>query len=275
MYDIQRLFSSIGAKPSKKLSQNFLIDENILDSEVSFANLCREDIVLDIGAGFGFLTEKLSEKARKVVAIELDKRLASYLKNRFEKNGNIEVVQGDILDLVENLDFDKVVANIPYEISSEITFALLAKKFKLAIICYQKEFAGRMVAEAGDKEYSRLSVMTNYFANAKIMMDVSKKSFYPQPKVDSAIVSLIPRKEKPYSVTHEGFFFKIVALLFQHKKQTVRNALVHSSKSLGIGKSGLKSMKFSASLESRRVFTLTGQEIAKISEYVKEYARSH
>ncbi len=271
MYDIKKLLASMGINPSKKLSQNFLVDENIIDSEVSFACLRREDTVLDIGAGFGFLTEKLSEKAHKVVAVELDKRLASYLKTRFDKNMNIEVVQGDILDLVQNIDFDRVVANIPYEISSQITFALLEKSFKLAIICYQKEFAERIIAKPGDKEYSRLSVMTNYLADAKIMTDVSKKSFYPQPKVDSAIVSLKPRKEKPYSVNDERFFFKIVALLFQHKKQTVRNALIHSSKSLNLTKEKLKNIGL-GNLGAKRVFTLSGAEIAKISEDVKKYA---
>ena len=273
MYDIKQLLSSIGVKPSKKLSQNFLIDENIIDSEISFANLCREDIVLDIGAGFGFLTEKLSEKARNVIAIELDKRLASYLEAHFGKNANVEVVQGDILDLMQNIDFDKVVANIPYEISSQITFALMEKNFKLAIICYQKEFAERMVAKPGGKEYSRLSVMTNYFAHAEIMMAVSKRSFYPQPKVDSAIVSLRPKKEKPYNVNDEEFFFKIVALLFQHKKQTVRNALIHSAKSLSLTKEKIKSIALE-DLGTRRVFTLEGAEIAQIAEDVKKYAQS-
>ncbi|MBI4167570.1 MAG: ribosomal RNA small subunit methyltransferase A [Candidatus Aenigmarchaeota archaeon] len=274
MYDIKKLLSSMEIKPSKKLSQNFLIDENVINSEVSFANLCREDIVLDIGAGFGFLTEKLSEKARKVVAVELDKRLASYLKTRFEKSVNIEIVQGDILDLVQKIDFDKVVANIPYEISSQITFALLEKNFKLAIVCYQKEFAERMVAKPGTKEYSRLSVMTNYFADAEIMMAVSKESFYPQPKVDSAIVSLKPRKEKPYNLNDEQFFFKIVALLFQHKKQTVRNALVHSSKILKLNKKELRSVKLSG-LESRRVFTLEGEEMAEISKVLGKNAQGY
>ncbi|MBI2085559.1 MAG: ribosomal RNA small subunit methyltransferase A [Candidatus Aenigmarchaeota archaeon] len=271
MYDVEKLLSSINAKPAKKLSQNFLVDENFIESEVKFANLCREDVVLDIGAGFGFLTEKLSKHAGEVIAVELDKKLVNYLKARFQSTKNVKIVEGDIIDLVEKLNFNKIVANIPYELSSQITFSLLKKNFDIAVICYQKEFAQRMAAKPGTKDYSRLSVMTDYFADASILMDVPRKSFYPQPKVDSAIVSLKLKEEKPYDVVDEEFFFKITALLFQHKKQTVRNALVHSSKILKLNKKELKLLKFPG-LESRRVFTLEGREIAKISDGMKKYA---
>ncbi len=274
MYDIEKLLSSINAKPVKKLSQNFLVDENVIDAEVKFADLRREDIVLDIGAGFGFLTEKLSKRAGEVIAVELDKKLVNYLKARFQSAKNVKIVGGDIIDLVDKLNFSKVVANIPYEISSQITFSLMKKDFELAIICYQKEFAQRMVAKPGTKDYSRLSVMTDYFADASVLMDVPRKSFYPQPKVDSAIISLKLKAEKPYYVTDEEFFFKITALLFQHKKQTVSNALAHSSKILRLNKKELKLLKLPAGLESRRVFTLEGREIAKISDEVEKYAQS-
>ncbi len=274
MYDIEKLLSSMGAKPTKKLSQNFMVDENIIDAEVDFANLCREDTVLDVGAGFGFLTEKLSKRAGNVIAVELDKKLAAHLKNKFQSSKNVQIIQGDILDTVDKLNFNKVVANIPYEISSPITFSLLKKKFDLAIICYQKEFAERMVAKPGTGDYSRLSVMANYFADFSVLMNVPNKSFYPQPKIDSAIVSIKPKVEKPYYVIDEKFFFNIVTLLFQHKKQTVRNALIHSSRILGLNKNRLKSLKLPFGLETRRVFTLEGEEIAKISEELEKIARS-
>ncbi|MBI3413599.1 MAG: ribosomal RNA small subunit methyltransferase A [Candidatus Aenigmarchaeota archaeon] len=272
MYDIRKLLLSTGIRPSDKLSQNFLIDSNIVEAEIGFADLRNDDVVLDIGSGFGFLAEQASKKARKVIAVELDRRLAPYLRRHFEKNKNVEVVEGDILDVVKNLEFDKVVANIPYSISSQITFSLFDKNFELAVICYQKEFAQRMVAKPGSGDYSRLSVMTNYFADADILMTVPKKSFYPQPDVDSGIVMIKPKKEKPYKVGDEKSFFKIVSVLFQHKKQTVRNALVHSSKTLGLGKKEIKNIGL-GSLESRRVFTLSGKEIAAVSEEVKKYAQ--
>ncbi|MBI4177782.1 MAG: ribosomal RNA small subunit methyltransferase A [Candidatus Aenigmarchaeota archaeon] len=274
MYDIKGLLSSVGVKPSKRLSQNFLINDAVIEAEIGFANLSGTDTVLDIGAGFGFLTEKLSGNAKKTIAVELDKRLAVYLKTRFRGNRNIEVVQGDILELVKGLEFDKVVANIPYEISSPLTFAILEKGFKLAIICYQKEFADRMVAKPGTKDYSRLSVMTSYFADAKILMRVPKQSFYPQPKVDSAVVSMTLKKERPYTVKDEKFFFGVVASLFQHKKQTVRNALKHSLNRLMLTKEGFRKVGLPNGLESRRVFTLTGQEMAKVAEEVGRHARS-
>lgn len=272
MYDIKKLLSSAGLKPSRSLSQNFLIDEGVLDAEVGLAEIADGDVVLDIGAGFGLLTGKLSVKARKVIAVELDKKLAAYLRNHFAKNKNVQVLEGDVLDVVKNLEFNKVVSNIPYSISSQITFSLLGKSFELAVICYQKEFAQRMVAKPGSSEYSRLSVMINYFADVGIMMAVPKKSFYPQPDVDSAIVMIKPKKEKPYKVGDEKFFFKTVSVLFQHKKQTVRNALAHSSKTLGLEKKEIKNIGL-GNLESRRVFTLAEPEIAAVSEEVRKYAQ--
>ncbi len=275
MNDTKKILSGLGMKPSAKLSQNFLTDNRIISMEISMASISADDVVLDIGAGLGLLTEALSKKARKVVAVELDKRLFSYLKTRFVKNKKIEVVNGDILDIVGSIEFDKVVANIPYAVSSPLTFALLSKKrMKFAVICYQKEFAERMAAKPGEKEYSRLSVMVDYLAGVELLADVGKGSFFPRPKVDSAIVRITPRREKPYHVTDEAAFYKTAELLFQHKKQTVRNALLHSAKRLGLLKETVKSMGLKSGLGSRRVFTLTGEEISKISDEVREFAKS-
>ncbi len=275
MNGTRKTLSELGIKPSGRLSQNFLIDGGIISMEISMASIGADDVVLDIGAGLGFLTEAISKKARKVIAVELDKRLFSYLKSRFEKNKNIEIVNGDILGIIEKIEFDKVVANVPYAISSPLTFALLSKKrMRSAVICYQKEFAERMIAKPGEREYSRLSVMVNYLADVELLAVVGKSSFFPQPKVDSAIVMMTPRKEKPYRVADEAAFFSTVKLLFQHRKQTVRNALLHSAKHLGLQKGMIKSVGLKSDLASRRVFTLTGEELSKISDEVREFAKS-
>ncbi|MFH0889850.1 MAG: 16S rRNA (adenine(1518)-N(6)/adenine(1519)-N(6))-dimethyltransferase RsmA [Candidatus Aenigmatarchaeota archaeon] len=274
MHDIKNMLFELGVKPSKKLSQNFLLDKDIIAREIEFANIGSGDVVLDIGAGLGILTEELSKKARSVIAIELDKHLAAYLEKRFAGNEKVKVLNGDVLDLLENLEFDKVVANIPYKISSPLTFALLSKKcMQLAVICYQKEFAERMVAKPGTKSYSRLSVMTDYLADAELLAGVGRKSFFPPPDISSSIVRMAPKRKKPYSVRNEKKFFETVTLLFQHKKQTVRNALAHSSKRLGLPKNAVKELKLPQNLESRRVFTLTGAEIATISEMVETFAQ--
>jgi len=134
------------------------------------------------------------------------------------------------------------------------------------VICYQKEFAERMVATPGTRDCSRLSVMVDYFSECELMETVSKTKFFPSPKVDSAIVRITPRKKKPYKVKDEKKFFEVATLLFQHKKQSVRNALLHSRKALGLSKEQIRAIK--SDLMLRKVFTLKGEEIAKISEMV-------
>ncbi len=261
---IRKILEEKGAKPLKRFSQNFLNDAATLVRECDYAVLDSKDVVLEIGAGTGTLTEFLSKKAKKVVAVEFDRKFAEILREKF-KDTNVEVVEGDILE-TKLPEFNKVVSNIPYHISSQITFLLFEHQWDVAVICYQKEFAERMVATPGTREYSRLSVATNYFAECEIVENVSKGMFFPMPKVDSAIVRITPRKKKPYKVKDEKKFFEVVTLLFQHKKQSVRNALLHSRKKLGLAKEQIRAIK--SDLVQRKVFTLKGEEIAKISEMV-------
>lgn len=264
MRDLMRILEEKGAKPLKRFSQNFLTDAATLVRECDYAALDSKDVVIEIGAGLGALTEFLSRKAKKVVAVEFDRKFAGILKEKFEDT-NVEVVQGDILE-TKLPTFNKVVSNIPYHISSQITFLLFKHEWDVAVICYQKEFAERMVAKPGSRDYSRLSVMVNYFSECEILENVPKSKFFPSPKVDSAIVRITPRKKKPYKVADEKKFFEVATLLFQHKKQSVRNALLHSRKKLGFSKEQIRNIK--SDLMQRKVFTLKGEEIAKISEMV-------
>ncbi len=259
---IRKILEEKGAKPLKKFSQNFLNDAATLARECGYAAVGKNDAVLEIGAGTGTLTEFLSKRAKKVIAIEFDRKFCEILTEKF-KNSNVEVVQGDVLEL-KLPKFNKIVSNIPYHISSPITFLLFAHEWDVAVICYQKEFAERMVATPGARDYSRLSVMVDYFAECELLETVGKAKFFPAPRVDSAIVRITPRKKKPYKVADEKKFFEIATLLFQHKKQSVRNALLHSRKALGLSKEQVRAIK--SDLMQRRVFTLKGEEIAKISE---------
>ncbi len=204
-----------------RLSQHFLIDERIAERQIKYANLNENDIVLEIGAGNGILTKKIA-KIAKVIAIEIDRRFVEKLK----KIRNVEVINADILKIdLNEIEFNKVISNLPYHISSPITFKLLEKKFELGILMYQKEFAERMVAKAGSKNYSRLSVMVYYKADCELLEYVPKEAFRPIPKVDSCIVKIVPIGKR-FNV-NEKLFEKVVRILFSHRRKKIKNALKH------------------------------------------------
>lgn len=216
-------------KPIKKLGQHFLIDKEILKREVEYANLSRKDDVLEIGAGDGRLTELIAERAGKVIAVEKDKRLINILDKRLKakKLKNVEIISGDALK-IEFPKFNKIISNLPYRISTPITFKFFKylKKYKwsLAVLSYQKEFGERFIAKPGEKNYSRLTVAVNYYCRPEILEIIPKEKFHPRPKVDSVIVKLIPKK----SFETDEFLWKVVEKLFQHKRKLVKNALKDS-----------------------------------------------
>jgi len=243
-------------KPKEKLGQVFLIDERVLKREVEYAELSSKDVVLEIGSGFGSLTKFLVEKAKKVYAIERDSTLIEVLKS-YVIAKNLEIIQGDALRITFP-EFNKCVSNLPYVISSPITFKLLKHDFEKAILTYQKEFAERLIAKPGEKNYSRISVACHYYASVRILEILPPRVFYPKPKVASAIVEIV-KKEKPFNVDEERYF-ALVRDLFSHKKKTVRKALL-SSKRIELAKS------LPSNILEKRVFKLAPEEIAEMLEY--------
>lgn len=212
--------------------QHFLIDDHFLNQIVDSAELNENDTVLEIGAGIGNLTEKIAGKVHKLIAVELDPQLCSILRERFTEFGNVEIIEGDILD-IELPTFNKVVANLPYSISSHITFKLLKHDFELGILMYQYEFARRMVSPKNSKDYSRLTVTTNFFADASIIMKVPRTAFKPAPEVKSAVVKLIPRPAS-FEVVDEDFFLTFVTAVFGQRRKKLRNAILNTNYKLGI-----------------------------------------
>ena len=179
---------------NKNLGQNYLIDRNKRDQIVNFANLTKNDVVLEIGPGIGTLTTELADKAKKVIAIEQDSNISSILEKRLADEGidNVEVINEDAI-ICDFPYFNKIVSNLPYQISSPITFKFLNYDFDLAILMYQKEFADRMNSKVGTKQYSRLSAMLYYKADIEFLTKVSPESFIPSPKVDSAVIKITPK----------------------------------------------------------------------------------
>ena len=247
-----------GIRPRKRLSQTFLIDERVLAREVEHARV-RGKEVLEIGAGTGNLTERLAlSGARGVIAIEKDARLIGTLKERLRAHPNVVIVHADFLEY-EIEKTDVIISNVPYSISSPLTFKLTGIEFERAILCYQKEFAERMVARPGTSDYSRLSVMAQLCFDVRLLEVVPRGAFHPIPKVDSAIVEL---KKTGRALTE--FQKKFITALFTHKNKTVRNALIDSAKFLDIGKGEARELGERISLKERRVFTLSKEEILKI-----------
>lgn len=209
----------------KNLGQNFLIDKNIAELEIKQANIASNDTVLEIGPGLGILTKLLAEKAKKVIAIEIDENLINNLKKTLPEN--VDLIHEDALkiDFKTLPKFNKIVSNLPYQISSPITFKFLDYNFELAILIYQKEFAERLVANLGSKNYSRLSVGIYYKSICKILRIVPKTCFKPQPKVDSSVVKIIPRKSPPFIVIDENFFFELTKNLFSYRRKKIKSIL--------------------------------------------------
>jgi len=206
----------------RRIGQNFLVDCGVLSRIADYAELNPADNVLEIGAGTGNLTEVLSRRAGRVYAVEVDGGLAAELKGRFANVKNVKVIDGDALK-VELPDYNKVVSNLPYQISSKITYRILSKSFDLAVLMYQKEFAKKLIATPGTTAYGRLSMVAGHYARAEILEYVSRTAFRPSPRVGSAIVRLRPRSDR-LDVNHESFM-RLATGLFSHRRKKLGPAL--------------------------------------------------
>ena len=241
-----------------KLGQNFLIDPNIAQLEVYYADIKKDDVVLEIGPGKGILTNLIAKNAKKVIAIEIDNNLLTSLKETLPSN--VILIHNDILKLdFKNLPkFNKVVSNLPYQISSPITFKLLDYSFNLAVLLYQKEFAERIIAKPGSKQYSRLSVNAYYKSECSLLKIVPKNVFYPIPKVDSAMIKLIPRKTPAFFVENEEFFKNFVNVMFSHRRKKIKNII----------KDNYNFYLNNNLYDDKRIDNLTPEEIGFLSDIV-------
>lgn len=243
-------------KAKKHLGQNFLKDRNILIKEVKLADVEGKNVI-EIGAGDGRLTEEIiSAKPKKLYAFEKDPELAEVLREKFEGEKGIVIVEGDFLK--EKLpEFDVAIGNIPYYISSKIIFRLAEYDFERAVVIVQKEFAEKMAAKPNEKNYGRLSVTSQLAFNVKLVQKVPKHLFYPKPNVDSALILLKPAGRKL-----SGHQEEIIRILFQHRNKTVRNALVHSKK---FSKEDIEKL---GKTRERKVRTLTKEDCLKIAKII-------
>jgi len=208
-----------------KFGQNFLIDKQVAKREVFYADINNGDVVLEIGPGKGILTKLIAANAKKVISIEIDSKLVEKIENQLPNN--VTIIHDDVLkvDFSSLPSFNKIVANLPFQISSPLTYKILEYPFSKAVLIYQKDFADRMVACTGTKQYSRLSVGIYYKTQCRILETVNRNSFSPVPKVDSSIVEIIPRQKPPFEVLDESFFFDLLKKLFIHRRKKIKNTL--------------------------------------------------
>ena len=219
--DLKRLLSEYGIRPSKRLGQHFLINERIIKRQIDYAAISSNDRVLEVGAGCGLLTQCLAKRAKRVIAIEKDARLVQLLEEKMPEN--VQILAGDALK-IEFPKFDKIVANIPYQISSPLIFKLFDKDFSTAVLMLQKEFAQRLIAKPGDKTYSRLTVGAGIHAKCRILEHVPNTAFYPPPAISSSIVEITPYPHITIK-SDKTIFLDMIRLLFNHRRKMIRNVL--------------------------------------------------
>jgi len=278
---IRDLFKKHQLRPSKRFGQNFLIDKGVLEKIIEAANLQPEDIVLEIGPGLGTLTVELAKKAGKVIAIEKDPKMVEILKETLKDFQNVEILQGDILKIPDSkfqiLNLDKIVANLPYYIVSPVIRKFLESESppKEMILMVQKEVAERICAEPPDM--SLLAVSVQFYTKPEIISYVPKTSFWPQPKVDSAIIKIIPYPHGRIRILRaEGkgcafrmLFFKIVKAGFSQPRKQILNNL---SKMLKLDKEKVKSWLLKNNIQpTQRAETLSIEDWLKLTKNLNEF----
>lgn len=271
---IREVMEAFDFRFSKGLGQNFLISDTVLDEIVEGSEITKDDYVLEIGPGFGTLTQALCESAGKVVSVEIDKRLREVLYCTLQGYDNFTLIEGDILkiDLHELVkrEFEgkkiKVAANLPYYITSPIVMMFLESGIDLdkVTVMVQKEVAERMQAKPGTKAYGALSVAVQYYSNPKIVSIVGKELFMPAPKVDSAVICLDLYDEKPVKVKDETLFFAVVKAAFGMRRKTLLNALAGG---MSLGKDLVRQALENADIDAkRRGETLSLLEFANLAD---------
>ncbi len=248
----REILNKYGLTAKKKFGQNFLIDDNILDEISTSACINDDELIIEIGPGLGNLTSYLLKKSRYVLLVEIDNNMIEILNDRFKENTNYSLINEDILKvdldekiskIEEELSFSfkkvKVVANLPYYITTPILFKLLqdSKRVNEIVVMVQKEVADRMVASPKSKEYGILSVMIKYLADAKIIIKVPKEAFIPSPNVTSSVIKLV--KNKKYECDDEEKLFELIHHAFAQRRKKMINSL-ESSKFLNLDKKRIK-----------------------------------
>lgn len=264
-------------KANKSLGQNFLIDDNVIKKIIEGSNVCKDDLIIEIGPGLGTLTEFLLEKANKVISIELDKKMLNILKDRFKLYNNFELIHNDVLkvnlkELIQkekqdsNIKHVKIVANLPYYITTPIIMKLLEEQLDLTSITVmvQKEVADRLIETPGGKNTGAITYSVYYYATSESILDVSNTSFIPEPDVTSKVIKLDIRKTPPVNVKDKNIMFRIIKCAFMQRRKTLLNSLTNTKVFLN-KEEGIKILNKLNLSENIRPEKLSLQDFANIT----------
>lgn len=267
---------------SKSLGQNFLVNDEVIDKIIDTANIANEDLIIEIGPGLGVLTKRLLEKCNNVIAVELDTRMIKILQDRFcinIQNNELEIIYKDILKVdlnkliddkkkINNILNVKVVANLPYYISTPIIMKLLGDRLNIneIIVMVQKEVAQRLTAKTGTRLSGAITYAVDYYSEATSIIKVPKESFIPSPKVESEVIKLEVRKTPKITVKNEEILFNIIQKSFMQRRKTLSNALVNYN--IAKNKEEVSKMFEVLQIDSNvRGENLTLEQFAKIADY--------
>jgi len=250
-------------RPSKRLGQNFLLDQSIASDIISSINPTESDTILEPGPGHGTLTRLLQKKVGKVIAVEKDPVLVRELAQTFRDYPNIVVVEGDILKTNPLPDFNKIVSTPPYYLSSKLALFLSKTKFDMAGVVFQKEFGERLLAEPGTREYGRLTVSVRRRLKIEKIREISRTGFRPRPKVDSILLRMIPLQT--LRQLDEPLFEEVVREVFTQRRRLIRSALAHFL-TKKLGRESSRKIISEIALPDARVFQLSIAQFEELSE---------
>ena len=274
MTTVREILTDHGIRPLKRLGQSFLEDRNAINKIIRISNIQEDDIIVEIGAGVGLMTESIAKQAKKVIALDIDPRMVGILKKRMAPYRHVDIVQADVLEY----DFSsaigespsrkiKVIGNIPYNISSQILFRLLAYRDHISsmILMFQKELADRLTATPGTKAYGVPTVLVSMYLLCSREMAIPRSCFYPKPAVMSSVLKMVIREKPQLDLADHDFFFKIAKTAFAKRRKTLLNNL-RGLKLLGYSDMDMaNALKNSGIDGARRGETLTAEEIGKLS----------
>jgi len=264
MVSVQRELEELHIPPLKRFGQHFLVDTKTRDELIQQARLTGNDLVLEIGAGLGFLTEALAKRINHLIAVEKDRTLAAHLREKFSESRNVTILYGDALEIPIPKDA-KIVSSPPYNISSKLIFLILSSEFKSATLLLQKEFGERLTASSGSRDYGRITVMLRSKAEAKLVKRVPRSVFYPKPRVDSALINIDPLK-RSLAIEDKSIFADLVRALFSQRRRKLKPVLIrYISRQYPAYRDRILS---SIRVPERRVFETTPEEFANLTNQI-------
>ena len=286
--ETQLILHKYKIQANKSLGQNFLVDDNVIDEIIRSSNIDKQDLIIEIGPGLGVLTNRLLQEANNVIAVELDKRMVNILQDRFILNINgqaeskLEIINEDVLKINLNeiiaekrkqteIKNVKIVANLPYYISTPIIMKLLENILDIdeIIVMVQKEVAERLTAKTGTRLAGAITYAVEYYSDATGIIKVSKESFVPSPKVESEVIKLKVRKDKKIQVKDEKLLFNIISKSFMQRRKTLSNVLINNN--IMHSKEDVKNMWKELKIdENVRGESLTLEQFGKIADYISE-----